>query len=514
MAFADASSKLIFLVLAASVYLLLKRPRRQLPYPPGPKGYPLIGNLLDVPDSFQWLRYTEWAKVYGDLIHFRVFGMHMFLINSVQVAQDLFDKRSRVYSDRPEIAVMSMNGWHINMGLKHYGDDWRRDRRLLHQRLRREESSKLHPVEMNKTRELLTELLNAPKKYHHHFEVLPASIMIYAMYGYDAAPNDPFLDIVFEIGTLFGGSVFPGMNLVNAIPPLRHLPKWFPIPMLQELHRRCDRCRVLLGQVQDIPLKSVKGSMAEGTSVPSWMADLLTKNEIEGAQYVPEDIIKALGIVSAALSSFVLAMILFPDIQARAQAELDAVVGTDRLPTFDDRKSLPYIEALMREVLRWHPPPPLGVPHATSADDVYNGYYIPKGRALILYNQWAMCRDERVYDNAEAFNPERFLSPDGGVTEHYPPVFGFGRRICVGRWAADASLWIAMASILAVFQLGKAKDELGNEIEVTENYSDSIVCAPVPFECAITPRTESARLLVLDNPPTPLESIVMLDANV
>ncbi len=57
------------------------------------------------------------------------------------------------------------------MGLKHYGDDWRRDRRLLHQRLRREESSKLHPVEMNKTRELLTELLNAPKKYHHHFEV-------------------------------------------------------------------------------------------------------------------------------------------------------------------------------------------------------------------------------------------------------------------------------------------------------------------------------------------------------
>ncbi len=72
-------------------------------------------------------------------------------------------------------------------------------------------------------------------------------------------------------------------------------------------------------------------------------------------------------------------MAIFPKVQRRAQQEIDAVVGCDRLVTYDDLPSLPYIQAVQREVFRWRPVLPLSVPHATSADDVYKGYYIPKG---------------------------------------------------------------------------------------------------------------------------------------
>ena len=72
-----------------------------------------------------------------------------------------------------------------------------------------------------------------------------------------------------------------------------------------------------------------------------------------------------------------------PEFQEKAQAEIDRVVGQERLPDYNDRESLPYIEAMYREILRWRPPGPLGVPHYAASDDVYHGYFIPKGWFLI-----------------------------------------------------------------------------------------------------------------------------------
>ena len=72
-------------------------------------------------------------------------------------------------------------------------------------------------------------------------------------------------------------------------------------------------------------------------------------------------------------------MVTHPEIQMKAQAELDRVVGTDRLPSYADRASLPYIEAIYRELLRWRPPLNMGVPHTSTKDDNYEGYFIPKG---------------------------------------------------------------------------------------------------------------------------------------
>lgn len=80
-------------------------------------------------------------------------------------------------------------------------------------------------------------------------------------------------------------------------------------------------------------------------------------------------------------------MAVCPEFQKKAQQELDAVVGAGRLPDFSDRPSLPYVNALVKELLRWHPSVPMGVPHATISDDEYNGYFIPGG-STVLVNIW------------------------------------------------------------------------------------------------------------------------------
>lgn len=79
------------------------------------------------------------------------------------------------------------------------------------------------------------------------------------------------------------------------------------------------------------------------------------------------------------MNSFIYAMAVFPEVQRKAQQEIDKVIGRERFPTFEDWESLPYTEAIMREILRWKPVLPLGVAHRVTEDDIYKGYLIPKG---------------------------------------------------------------------------------------------------------------------------------------
>ena len=87
------------------------------------------------------------------------------------------------------------------------------------------------------------------------------------------------------------------------------------------------------------------------------------------------------------IRAFFLAMTLYPDEQKKAQAELDLVVGSGRLPEFSDRPSLPFVNALIKELLRWHVATPIGLPHRVTSDDTYRGYHIPGGSTVIV-NAW------------------------------------------------------------------------------------------------------------------------------
>jgi len=190
-------------------------------------------------------------------------------------------------------------------------------------------------------------------------------------------------------------------------------------------------------------------------------------------------------------------MTLNPECQERAQNELDTIVGTGRLPDLSDRDSLPYVEALVQETLRIYPAVPLGVPHRSIEDDVYNGMFIPK-HSMVISNIRAMTWDERIYSEPKRFNPSRYLPKPEGNNEPYPvSAFGFGRRVCPGRHLASGSVWLAIASMLSTFKISKAIDQNGVEITPKEEFTSGISSHPVPFECRIEPRSAAARNLIM-----------------
>lgn len=187
-------------------------------------------------------------------------------------------------------------------------------------------------------------------------------------------------------------------------------------------------------------------------------------------------------------------MTLYPEAQKKAQAELDAVLGPNCLPTLADRDSLPYVTALVDEVFRWQPVGPLAIPHRASADDVHDGFLIPAG-SIVFANVWRMTRNPAAYPDPETFDPARFLGPTP-APDPKDIVFGFGRRVCPGRQLALASVWLACAGALAMFDVCKAKDEAGREITPVPEMTSGTISHPKPFKCVIRPRSERAEALV------------------
>ena len=177
-----------------------------------------------------------------------------------------------------------------------------------------------------------------------------------------------------------------------------------------------------------------------------------------------------------AMSWFVLAMITNPEIQKRAQAELDAVVGRTRIPAFSDASSLPYVHATVKEVLRWRPPLPLSIPHCTTEDDWYDGMFIPKG-TICLPNLWLCHHDQALYgDDAAMFNPGRFLDANGKIVTGPPEArddghstYGFGRRACPGKHVANDSLFIFIATVLWASTFERAHGRDGKETPLDTN---------------------------------------------
>ncbi len=140
-------------------------------------------------------------------------------------------------------------------------------------------------------------------------------------------------------------------------------------------------------------------------------------------------------------------MAMHPEVQKKAHSALDAQLQGQRLPDFSDFGGrIPYIDAVVNEVLRWNPATPFAVYHVSSEADVYKGYEIPKG-SIIIPNLWALLRQESVFGpNTDKFIPERFLKADGNLNPDILDLdiaFGFGRRSCPGRgklaWHAKES---------------------------------------------------------------------------
>lgn len=204
---------------------------------------------------------------------------------------------------------------------------------------------------------------------------------------------------------------------------------------------------------------------------------------------------------SSALNSAIKYLAKFPDAQRRAHEELSRVVGDSRLPTFDDEEALPFIRAMVKEVLRIRPVTTIGTPHYTTSDVVYKNYVIPKDTIVSLC-QYAIHYDPRRWKDPEEFKPERYLEyplkagayaaiADPNERDHFD--FGAGRRICPGMHLAENSLFVTLASILWLFEIKPAVDQLGVEQEVDVSdaaYEEGVNTLPKPYQIRFLPRNE------------------------
>jgi len=137
---------------------------------------------------------------------------------------------------------------------------------------------------------------------------------------------------------------------------------------------------------------------------------------------------------------------------------------------------------------------PLAIPHASTEDDVYEGYFIPKG-SIVTANTWAMSRDPRRYPDPEVFRPERFLTSEGELNDDDVRfTFGWGRRVCPGRYSAFAAIWMAIASVLATYSFERAKDESGEETDHVQEWTTGIARHPKPTPLRIVPRIDRLKL--------------------
>ncbi|KAG0699228.1 cytochrome P450 [Suillus ampliporus] len=499
------------------------------PYPPGPPGLPLIGNLRDIPHVKPSLTFAEWGKKYGGITHINVLGQHIFVLNSLKTTVEMLDKKSNVYSDRAIVPMSGeLMGYKHTLGYIRYGERFRLYRKKIHRIIGSRAAFAVYdPVEEIETHRFLKSVLAKPDQLRAHIRRTAGAMILRICYGYEVKEvDDPLVVHAERTLDLFARSSITGDFLVDFLPFLAKVPEWFPGAAFKRIAREC---RETLEEMASVPYKFVKDQMAAGIAPKSFTLDLLDGRTLSAE----DDYMAKWSAVSlyaggadtsvSAVYSFFLAMTLFPEVQKKAQAEIDAVVGPDRLPTFADRASLPYIEALTKEILRWNVVVASGMSdHSTSEDDIHDGYYIPKG-SLIIPNIWLvlhfsvygllnalncdrfMLNDPQTYPNPSEFKPERFVVQDGKEPETDPRMmcFGFGRRQfsdvacfnCTGQLLADASIWMSTAMSLAVFNISKAVE---NGIEITPEVdpSSGFISHPKPFKCLIKPRSDKALALI------------------
>ncbi|KAJ7836626.1 cytochrome P450 [Mycena leptocephala] len=503
------------LVVPCIFLALFMKSRSRLPLPPGPKTLPLVGNLFNMPASEEWKTYRKWSAEFdSDIIHLNVAGKSIIVLSSIEATSNLMVQRSSIYSDRPRFPmVVELMGWDFAMGFMKYvvlqlegSNHFRRGRRkLFSAALNSRASTQFRPMELGAAHALLRRILENPEgDVIELVQQMVGGLIMSIAYGIDVLPaNDPYLKLTHQSMHGLSVAATPGKYLVDAIPVLKYIPSWFPGAGFK---RQANKWREVTRQSVRVPFEETKRRISTGKAETSFLSQLLSMEWDSSDPNYSEDAIRdAAGSIFnagnhttvASLGTFALAMLLHPDTQKMAQLEIDSVVGRDRLPTFEDKPTLPYITAVVNEVLRWSPVAPLGIPHFIAVEDEYRGYRIPAG-SIVIGNTWAILNDEALYPAPSVFNPERFLPKNqrDGINPDPAFAFGYGRRACPGQFMALDSLWITVASLLAAFDITKAMGEDGKEIEPSGEYLSGLACIPLPFQSSIKPRSKRSADLV------------------
>ncbi|KAI0595450.1 cytochrome P450 [Biscogniauxia sp. FL1348] len=508
-----------FIVLfGLAVYRLLQVGRRPPNYPPGPPTLPIIGNLHQIPAENGHIQFQKWAQEYGPVYSLILGTKVMIVLSSDQAVKDLLDKKSSIYSSRPETYIAQVvSGRHIVPGgyrvlLMQYGDRWRMAHRIYHSILNIRAAKSFVPYQDLENKQMLNGLLNEPDSFIDQIRRYSFSLTTQMTYGWrsDRLDNPKLKALFYNLHEFSKTMGTTAAALLDLFPPLRYLPD-FMLPA----RRYAKQLHTVEKALHKGNWMEVKAKLKNGTAKPSLCVDLAKAQDTEGfsdeqAGYIAGNLLEAGSDTTAAqLVGFVQAMLLYPEVQKKAQEEIDRVCG-DRMPDMDDEMSLQYIRACIKECHRWMPTAIMGIAHSVIKDDEYMGYKIPKDSTVVL-NVWAIHMDPKRHKNPSDFEPARYLddltnsiesaqSKDPAQRDHF--LFGAGRRICQGMHIADRSMFLAVSRMLWAFRFEKARDpSRGDGAEIVPDPAALIpgmLVQPVAFPARITPRSEAHARVVRD----------------
>ncbi|KUJ23227.1 cytochrome P450 [Mollisia scopiformis] len=499
---------LFLIVLVALVALEhVRRRRARLPkgtrWLPGPPGLPFIGRVWDIPRQHSYKKFKAWSDQYGPIYQMNIFGEHHVWLASDKIAKDLLVTRSGVYSDRPMIKNLEDN---VNT----FADVWRRQRRFVHQTMAKSTSMKHLNLPYIEAKKYLAELMDSPSDYQYLMEKYTGRVISRLAFG----DVRHYAEVTTNSHALLG-AISPAANLSNIIPQLRLLPMWLS-PWKKSERARHDREREFFVRMYTL----AKSDYDNGTLKESYMSQFFEGKEksgaddIEGAYIIGMIGLAGILTTASAFMTYILAICLHPEWQEKVQKELDEVCG-DRMPEPSDSPKLPVLRAVIKEIIRWRPVTPSSIPHETVEDDIYDGYFIPKG-SQVHPNQWAITRETSVYPDPETFNPQRWLDPSFPSYQEpltqYPSIknfttFGYGRRICMGMDLVEDELLVGIGGMAWACNIRKKRDENGREIPVSAtDYSSLLISRPKQMDFDLTPRDTKRGQLVKFNYAKALET--------
>ncbi|KAG1742506.1 cytochrome P450 [Suillus lakei] len=438
-----------------------------------------------------FLTIQQWIDKYGPLITLRSGIDKIVVIGSHEAAMDIMEKQGAALAERPpSIAAGKLftGGQAIAFAS---GEKFRRMRRTLHTHLQPKAVEAYQPLQMSHAKNTVLSLLEHPRDFQKHVINFAVTTITKVVFGKDMyLTADEIAEGRQFIGTLIA-TVSPGAYLVDSIPWLQYLP-----------------CKPMQG------------------AGPSFTRYMLENKPLHGLTDLEMAFLSGTffgagsDTTSAVMCTVLMVAAMFPEELARVMAEIDAgrrqgsrypdsLLQFYRFndvsasaPTFADEQSLPHLRAFIAECMRWRPLGPMGFPHWTTQDVVWDSltstvqknYCIPAG-TTVFGNDWAISRDPKVYPDPDAFKPQRWIDDEGCIRNDITSFpYGFGRRICPGLHFANRSIFINSVLIFWAFHVTLDDTKPLNDMGYLDGVMPPVPPCTLDFKARI-PEQEIRRML-------------------
>ncbi|NXR78664.1 CP2J2 protein, partial [Pycnonotus jocosus] len=475
----------LFVFLLITDYMRNRNPKN---FPPTPFRLPFLGHiyLADFKDPAAMV--DKLSKRYGE-----IFGLHMgstrvVMVNGMRLMKEVLVNQGDKFLDRPDIPIDEEIFTKIGL-ISSNGHLWRAQRRFTLSTLRNFGLGKRSLEErIQEECRYLAEVFrdeqgnpfNPQLKVTNAVSNVICSLIFGNRFEYHDEDFQRLLKLMCEIAVLHGAVT---SQLYNNYPSIM---KYLPGP-----HQTIFKHWRLLKSFMEQQINKHKEDWN-----PSEIRDYIDSYLLEISKGHDSDTFQEEHLMACTLDLMfagtettsstlrwaLLFMAIHPEIQARVQAEIDAVIGQARPPALEDRNSLHYTNAVIHEVQRKGNVIPFNAPRMATEDTYVDGYYIPKG-TLIMANLSSLLCDKNVWKTPDTFNPEHFLKDGKFWKNEYFQPFSMGKRSCLGELLARSELFLFFTSLLQKFTFQAPPDTTFNLQGVP-----GIAVAPQPYKICAVPR--------------------------